>query len=265
MGRRSSNRTKQLQYNVEDRFTDYASWNYVSRLPAYDSSLFDLFIKVYGADLAIQKKFTKSTASRYLFHHVKYHTKEYYELERDFPKYFEDNPWMKDYYKFCFERSTFVYHPFDFEFHYINISENQKNISPEREEEVKKIRNYFSEDIDFRRFHLLHNMLSLETYNELKRDVPFVVGNIVRLRTRYINSRGHDPFWAEPKEIREEERVGHIVSFLNETHSSSYNGKGSRLVEVYWQATGKIRKQSIASLKLFDQKNNKMIDKIVEE
>jgi len=250
-----------LEYEIPSYFSDYASWNYVNNLPRYDENIFQLLLGLKGAEFCREGKLSKNSQVRHMYTYVKYHTPAYFELPTQVDEFKSNNNWIEDYYNFCLNRVTYIYDPFcqSHNNYWINLREDSNPIAV-------RINEFLRETIDFQRFHMICVSEDLiTTYNELKRDVPFVVGNIVRLRSRFIGSRNHDPFYRESKDINSQERIGHITGILNDTHSNSYNGKGSRLVKVYWAATGKEHAQSVASLKLFDQKNNKMVDKLVDE
>lgn len=256
--RRKNIRSK-LEYDIPEEFTNYASWHYVNDRPRYDPSLYQILRDTMGQSFCQSHRYGSDSPVKNFFHYIKYNTPEFYVLSQKFSEWMKENTWINEYYNFCFSKAAYVSDPFNTDSnHWVNFGEDC--------EKTNRVKKYLSEgEVDFKKFHIL--CLSsdhLLMFNEIKRDIPFVIGNVVKLRSGFINSRHHDPFLRN-RDLKNEERVGHITAILDDTHSNSFNGRGSRLVKVHWYASGEEVKQSVSSLKLFDQKNNKMIDKIRDE
>lgn len=256
-----------LMYNIPEDLKQYGGWDYVQNLVNPDPNLFSVFVNKYGVGFARSKLLDANAPVKKYFKYIKHDTPDFKALSAKFDEYKNDNPWVEEFYKFCFSKSHYAIDPFDPEEHWVYLNTNfNSHHTPNDINRSKLASDYYQEKLDYARFNMICGRADslLIYYNEIKRPIPFVVGNIVRLRKKCIGSRHHDPFYRK-SDLKDEERVGHITAILDDTHSNSYNGKGSRLVQVYWAASGEINKQSVGSLKLLDQKNNKMVDKLVDE
>ena len=215
-----------LQFDFPSKFLEYGTWDYISRLGEIVSpTYYALLIKTKGYEYAEQHKLTKtSTRVRDLFRHVQYDTQEFKQLSIEFDTFAKENSWVNDYYNFTLGKANYVEDPDCSSRYWLSLKHHYSGTSDEEKAKVARVNAWLREPMDYKRFCVLgcREMGHLAEFNEIKRDLPFVVGNLVMLRSQCIGTRSHDPFYRESKEIKEQERIGLIMEFHNETSTVSY-------------------------------------------
>jgi hypothetical protein len=206
-------------------------------------------LKHKGEQYWIDNELTDGLTRSQLWRHAKFVVDTFKVVSSEFDTFVSDNPWVKEFYEFSVDKGV-----------YIRLNKNNWTTVSKTKggEEYTTLRNSFT----YANFVDTFNEKYLLIFNELRRKVPFVAGNIVILRDKYLNSEGHDPF-IRKTQLRNCERIGTVISLTDSIHNWSYGGKGSRLVNVLWSASGETTTASINSLKLFDRKD-RVVDKLVE-
>ena len=241
-------RTINCEFDIPEKIKYYADV-YALYPQETDKEMYEAILKHKGQKYCEDNQLTENSTRSKLWRDAMFLVNSYEKVSSQFDVYVKDNAWVKDFYEFSVDRGV-----------YCRLENNSWTAISKAKggEEYVKLRSEFT----FSNFATAFSHKHLVVYNELQRKVPFVAGNIVILRDKYVNSEGHDPF-RRRRDLQKCERIGTVISVTDSIHSWSYGGKGSRLVNVLWSASGETTTASINSLKLFDRKD-KVVDKLVE-